>query len=60
MDEFLADKSANAYEKMVDKLMASPQYGEKMSCTGWMLPAMPIRTATRMIITVPNGHGAIG
>ncbi|SDG90770.1 PSD1 and planctomycete cytochrome C domain-containing protein [Mucilaginibacter sp. P25] len=31
MDEFLADKSANAYEKMVDKLMATPQYGEKMA-----------------------------
>ncbi|MFT3749416.1 MAG: PSD1 and planctomycete cytochrome C domain-containing protein [Agriterribacter sp.] len=31
MDEFLADKSADAYEKMVDKLMAAPQYGEKMS-----------------------------
>jgi hypothetical protein len=31
MDEFLADKSSNAYEKMVDKLMATPQYGEKMA-----------------------------
>ncbi|MGN6490651.1 MAG: PSD1 and planctomycete cytochrome C domain-containing protein [Agriterribacter sp.] len=31
MDEFLADKSVDAYEKMVDKLMALPSYGEKMS-----------------------------
>jgi len=31
MDAFLADKSVDAYEKMVDKLMAAPQYGEKMS-----------------------------
>ncbi|PVD50752.1 hypothetical protein DC498_18465 [Terrimonas sp.] len=31
MDAFLTDKSADAYEKMVDKLMAAPQYGEKMS-----------------------------
>ena len=31
MDAFLADNSSNAYEKMVDKLMATPQYGEKMS-----------------------------
>ncbi|MEN0055401.1 MAG: DUF1549 domain-containing protein, partial [Mucilaginibacter sp.] len=31
MDNFLADKSPNAYEKMVDQLMASPQYGEKMT-----------------------------
>lgn len=28
---FLADKSPNAYEKVVDKLMAQPQYGEKMT-----------------------------
>jgi hypothetical protein len=32
MDKFLADNSANAYEKMVDQLLASPRYGEKMAC----------------------------
>ncbi|HEY9003681.1 MAG TPA: PSD1 and planctomycete cytochrome C domain-containing protein [Mucilaginibacter sp.] len=31
MDRFLADNSPNAYEKMVDELMARPQYGEKMA-----------------------------
>lgn len=30
-DEFLADKSPNAYEKVVDKLMASSAYGERMA-----------------------------
>lgn len=29
LNEFLADNSANAYEKMVDKLLASPRYGER-------------------------------
>jgi len=29
VDAFLADKSANAYEKVVDRLLASPAYGEK-------------------------------
>ena len=28
-DEFLADKSADAYEKLVDRLLASPRFGEK-------------------------------
>ncbi|HVG16007.1 MAG TPA: PSD1 and planctomycete cytochrome C domain-containing protein [Chitinophagaceae bacterium] len=28
---FLADQSANAYEKMVDELMRLPQYGERMA-----------------------------
>jgi hypothetical protein len=31
MDKFLADKSDDAYEKMVDQLIATDQYGEKMA-----------------------------
>ncbi|MFM8468418.1 MAG: DUF1549 and DUF1553 domain-containing protein [Limisphaerales bacterium] len=30
VDAFLADKSPNAYEKVVDRLLASPHYGEHM------------------------------
>lgn len=31
MDKFMADNSPNAYEKMVDQLLANNAYGEKMS-----------------------------
>ncbi len=31
MDEFEADQSENAYEKVVDRLLANPHYGEKMA-----------------------------
>jgi hypothetical protein len=31
VDAFLSDKSPNAYEKVVDRLLASPQYGENMA-----------------------------
>ncbi|MGV3764166.1 PSD1 and planctomycete cytochrome C domain-containing protein [Parapedobacter sp.] len=31
LQRFLSDKSANAYEKMVDELMAMPAYGERMA-----------------------------
>ncbi len=31
IDHFLADKADNAYEKLIDTLMATPQYGEKMA-----------------------------
>lgn len=31
VDAFLADHSPNAYEKLVDRLLASPQYGEQMT-----------------------------
>ena len=30
VDAFLKDESANAYEKVVDRLLASPRYGERM------------------------------
>ncbi|MES1159212.1 MAG: PSD1 and planctomycete cytochrome C domain-containing protein [Bacteroidota bacterium] len=35
MDDYLADHSDNAYEKMVDHYLATPQYGEKMA-VHWM------------------------
>ncbi len=31
IDAFLADKSSNAYEKVVERLLASPKYGERMA-----------------------------
>ncbi len=31
VDAFLADKAASAYEKVVDRLLASPRYGERMA-----------------------------
>jgi hypothetical protein len=34
-DAFLADRSPKAYEKAVDRLLASPHYGEKMA-TDWL------------------------
>ncbi|MEO5682675.1 MAG: PSD1 and planctomycete cytochrome C domain-containing protein [Chitinophagaceae bacterium] len=35
MDKFMADKSAGAYEKIIDALLQAPQYGEKMA-VHWM------------------------
>jgi hypothetical protein len=35
VDAFLADKSADAYEKVVDRLLASPAYGERWA-RHWM------------------------
>jgi hypothetical protein len=31
VDEFLADQSPDAYEKLVERMLASPHYGEKMA-----------------------------
>jgi cytochrome c553 len=35
VDAFLADKSRDAYEKLVDRLLTSPHYGERMA-QNWM------------------------
>ncbi len=37
VDDFLADKSPNAYQKVVDRLLASPHYGERWG--RWWLDA---------------------
>src|ERR1700676_4906996 len=35
IDSFVADRSPKAYEKVVDRLLASPRYGERMAFT-WL------------------------
>lgn len=35
LDSFKADQSSNAFEKQVDRLLASPRYGERMA-TDWL------------------------
>ncbi len=35
IDRFIADKSPDAYEKMIDRYLASPAYGERMA-VDWM------------------------
>jgi len=35
IDDFLADSSTNAHEKIVDRLLASPRFGERMA-TDWL------------------------
>jgi hypothetical protein len=35
VDAFVADPAADAYEKVVERLLASPQYGERMAI-GWL------------------------
>jgi hypothetical protein len=51
-DEFLADKSPNAYEKLVDKLLASPHYGER-----WARPWLDL---TKKTIRAWHGNIATG
>ena len=57
---FVEDRSADAYERLVDRLLASPHFGERWGGTGWTKPGMPTRTATRQIGQERFGRIAIG
>ena len=35
VEEFVNDKAPDAYEKLIDRLLASPRYGERWGRTGW-------------------------
>ena len=61
VDAFIADQSPDAYEKVVDRLLASPRYGERMAIR-WLE-----RRALRRHQRIPDrrrtrtcGAGAIG
>ena len=44
---FVADNSPDAFAKVVDRLLASPHYGERWAVTGSTWPATPIAKASR-------------
>ena len=60
IDAFLADKSPNAYETMVNRFLGSPAFGERMAWTGLMPLATPIPMAIREMATARCGRGATG
>ena len=57
---FVNDNSENAYEKLVDRLLAMAQYGEKWRLAGSILHAMQIAMVIKTIIIEASGHGEIG
>ena len=54
-----ADQRPNAYEHIVERLLASPRYGERWDAIGWTPPVMPIAMVTAVLrnVAVPRlGH----
>jgi hypothetical protein len=43
IDEYMADRSPSAYEKLVDRLLGSAHLGERWGSTGWIWPGIRIR-----------------
>lgn len=52
-DAFVRDPDPRAYEKLVDRLLASRITASDGGATGWTWPATPTATARRAIRTVP-------
>ena len=55
VDAFLADARPDAYERLVDRLLGSPHYGERLGAgTGWTLSTSPRPTATTRTASGPT------
>ena len=59
LDAYLKDTSANAYEKMVDRYLAKPAFGEHWARMWLDLAHTPIARATPMTRAAPSGPSAI-
>ncbi len=59
IDQFLADKSPDPYEKMVDRYLASPHYGERLGKFESAPRAAPTRTGTSTSIATGRSRGSI-
>ena len=60
-EAFVQDQRPDAYERVVDRLLASPHYGERSSGFGSISPASPKATASKAINPAPTlGAIAIG
>ena len=52
---FVEDKRPDAYERLVDRLLALLRYGENGLATGWIMPAMLTPMASRSMERVRSG-----
>jgi hypothetical protein len=61
VEAFVADGAPDAYERAVERLLASPHYGERMAQV-WLDLARYARapTATASTTTATSGGGATG
>jgi hypothetical protein len=59
IDSFVNDSSPVAYEALVDRLLASPHFGERWGGTGSTLPASASRSRSAGSFSLPPGATAI-
>ena len=60
IEAFLADTRPDAYERLVDRLLASPHFGERWARSGSTWPATPTPTATASTPRARSGSTATG
>jgi len=59
VDEFVRNPSDSAYERVVDRLLASPRYGSGWRFAGWRRRAMATATDTRRMDRAICGAGGM-
>ena len=57
VDKFLADKSTDAYERQVERLLKSPHYGERWG-RWWLDAATPVDALTNLLRPFPSARMA--
>ncbi len=55
VDAFVSDTSPNAYEKLIDRLLASPHYGERWG-RHWLKYQQSFLAAPDFIVLLPNSR----
>lgn len=60
VDAYLADNAPGGHERMVDRYLASPRYGEEMAGTGSTSSATPTPTACTSTTNAASGRIATG
>ena len=58
--DFLKDTRPDAYEQLVEQLLASPHYGERGAATGSIWRATPTPTVSASTRLAPSGNTATG
>lgn len=58
VSQFVQDPAPDAYEKLIDRLLASPRYGERWGAGGWTSCVTPTQAATKPT-SISKTHGVI-
>ena len=60
VESFVKNQAPDAYDRLVDRLLASPRYGERRRAPGWIWPDTRTQTVMKRTGLARSGHTATG